>query len=42
MISSVPLAMVDEIVDASPVEEDGLQLGYQNLGLMDSIMHYRS
>ncbi|XP_017982101.1 PREDICTED: 26S proteasome non-ATPase regulatory subunit 9 isoform X4 [Theobroma cacao] len=29
MISSVPFAMVDEIADASPAAEDGLQLGDQ-------------
>lgn len=27
MISSMPFAMVDEIADASPAAEDGLQLG---------------
>lgn len=29
MISSMPFAMVDEIADASPAAEDGLQLGDQ-------------
>ncbi|OMO90878.1 hypothetical protein COLO4_18808 [Corchorus olitorius] len=29
MISSIPFAMVDEIADASPAAEDGLQLGDQ-------------
>ncbi|XWS72634.1 hypothetical protein CRYUN_Cryun02cG0056900 [Craigia yunnanensis] len=29
MISSIPLAMVDKIADASPAAEDGLQLGDQ-------------
>ncbi|XWS70406.1 hypothetical protein CRYUN_Cryun03dG0045500 [Craigia yunnanensis] len=29
MISSIPFAMVDEIADASPAVEDGLQLGDQ-------------
>ena len=42
MISSVPFVMADEIFDASPAAEDGLQLGDQNLGLMDIIVHYKS
>ena len=34
--------MVDEIADMTPTAEHGLQLGDQNLGLMDSIVHYKS